>query len=344
MPGVAGLAEQKIRVASPVPDRWTGQDIAVPLFNGSEPAGFELDCGATLDGAEFLVRITGPAGAPLVAVSGGISANRFVSDEASNKGWWSALVAISGGIDLSKFRVLGFDFLPGDGTGIPAITTGDQARALAHALEFIGEPKLHAFVGSSYGGMVGLALAAEYPELLGRLCVISAAHRAHPMATAIRGIQRRILKFASARGCAEEGVALARQLAMTTYRTEDEFALRFASIPQGDSAGDPYDVCEYLISRGEDFAREMPVERLLLLSDSMDRHRVDPGRIATPTLVIGVESDRLVPLGDMRALVATLAGPAELVELQSTYGHDAFLLETKILAPLLHEFCEGETP
>lgn len=339
MPSVVRFTEQEIQEPASEPECWAGQDIAVPL-----PSGFKLDCGAVLDATKFMVRITGPAGAPLVAVSGGISANRIVVDDASNKGWWSAFVVPGGGIDLSKFRVLGFDFLPGSETEIPAMTTRDQARALAYALEFIGERNLHAFVGSSYGGMVGLELAAEYPELLERLCVISAAHRAHPMATAIRGIQRRILKLASAQGCPEEGVALARQLAMTTYRTADEFALRFASDPKGDSAGDAYDVCEYLISQGEAFARKMPVERLLLLSDSMDRHRVDPARITIPTLVIGVTSDRLVPLGDMRVLAAALAGPAELVELQSTFGHDAFLLETGTLAPLLSNFCEGETP
>ncbi len=339
MPSVARFTEPEIQGPAPEPEYWAGEDITVPL-----PREFKLDCGAVLDAAELLIRIIGPAGAPLVAVSGGISANRFVSDDASNKGWWSVFVAPGGGIDLSKFRVLGFDFLPGGETEIPAMTTRDQSRALAHALAFIGERKLHAFVGSSYGGMVGLALAAEYPQLLGRLCVISAAHRAHPMATAIRGIQRRILKLAIAEGCPEEGVALARQLAMTTYRTADEFAGRFASVPQGPAAGDAYDVCEYLISRGEAFARKMPVERLLLLSDSMDRHRVDAARITIPTLVIGVTSDRLVPLGDMRALAAALAGPAELVEMDSSFGHDAFLLETGTLAPLLREFCEGETP
>lgn len=335
MPVVAQLIEEEI----PEAECSEGRDISVPL-----PAGFELDCGARLDDAELLIRIAGRAGAPLVAVSGGISANRFVADDAEGSGWWSAFVAPGGSIDLSQYRVLGFDLLSGEEAQVPAITTRDQARALAHALDFVAERKLHGFVGSSFGGMVGLALAAEYPELLERLCVISAAHRAHPMATAIRGIQRRILKLAQAQDCPEEGVALARQLAMTTYRTADEFQQRFASVPKGNSAGDAYDVCEYLISRGEAFAGKMPIERLLLLSDSMDRHRVDPGQITTPTLLIGATSDRLVPLDDMRALAATLAGPAELVELQSTFGHDAFLLETESIAPLLVNFCQGETP
>lgn len=317
------------------------QDITLPL-----PADFRLDCGAVLKSAAFLIRIAGPAGAPLIAVSGGISGSRFVSDHTAGtgpaKGWWSAFVAPGAAIDLAKFRVLGFEFLDGGEDGVPAITTHDQARALAYALGEIGEGKLYAFVGSSFGGMIGLAFAAAHSALLDRLCVISAAHRAHPMATAIRGVQRRILKFASDRGCAEEGVALARQLAMTTYRTESEFAERFASVPQGNSAGDPYDVCEYLIARGQAFANRMPAQRLLLLSDSMDRHRVDPGRITTPSLLIGATSDRLVPLSDMRALAATLAGPAELVELESIFGHDAFLLETEALAPLLSRFCQGE--
>ena len=335
MPGVAQLVKKE----TTDPEYRTGQDIAVPL-----PRGFELDCGVRLGDATLNIRIAGPAGAPLIAVSGGISANRFVSDTSDGSGWWSDIVGPGRGIDLSRSRVLGFDVLPTDGSDVSAITTRDQARALAHALRETGEGKFRAFVGSSYGGMIGLAFAAEFPDLLEKLCVISAAHRAHPMATAIRGIQRRILKLAQAKGCAEEGVALARQLAMTTYRTADEFQARFASVPKGSSAGDAYDVCEYLIARGEAFAGDMPIERLLLLSDSMDRHRVDPGRITTPTLLVAATSDRLVPLDDMRALATTLAGPARLVELESTFGHDAFLLETAFLNPLLSEFCEGDTP
>lgn len=332
-----------VRIAEASPEGECSRDITLRL-----PRGFTLDCGVVLEGAEFLIRLTGPANAPLIAVSGGISANRFVAGSASHTGWWSAFVAPGAAIDLSKYRVLGFEFLTGGETEIAAITTQDQARALAYALGElggeIGETRLHGFIGASFGGMIGLAFAADYPQLLDRLCVISAAHRAHPMATAIRGIQRRILKFASAQGRPEEGVALARQLAMTTYRTETEFAGRFASLPKGDAAGDPYDVCEYLIARGEDFAGKMPIERLLLLSDAMDRHRVDPGQITTPTLVIGVTGDRLVPVGDMRALADTLGGPAQFVELNSSFGHDAFLLETETLSPLLSNFCEGETP
>ena len=61
--------------------------------------------------------------------------------------------------------------------------------------------------------MVGLAFAELYPDWAEQLIVVSAAHRAHPQATAWRGIQRRILQFAVAAGRPEEGVALARELA-----------------------------------------------------------------------------------------------------------------------------------
>ena len=69
------------------------------------------------------------------------------------------------------------------------------------------------------------------------------------------------------------------------------------------------------------------------LSESIDLHRVDAGRIFAPVTAIAVREDQLVPLGDMRAMVARLPN-AELHEISSVYGHDAFLKENRRLAPI----------
>ena len=62
---------------------------------------------------------------------------------------------------------------------------------------------------------------------------------------------------------------------------------------------------------------------------------MDATRIHTPTTLIAVREDQLVPLGDMRALSARLSGRRRLVEIGSIFGHDAFLKEDVALTPII---------
>ena len=95
----------------------------------------------------------------------------------------------------------------------------------------------------------------------------------------------------------------------------------------------------YLRARGQAFLSVMSPRRFLSLSASIDRHRVHPERIASPTLLIGAESDQLVFAEQLRALNAGLAEPKELHLLDSLFGHDMFLKEAerigRIVAPFL---------
>ena len=66
------------------------------------------------------------------------------------------------------------------------------------------------------------------------------------------------------------------------------------------------------------------------MSESIDLHRVDASSIRVPTVAVAVREDQLVPLEDMRALVARLP-QAQLIEISSLHGHDAFLKESGLL-------------
>ncbi|NOX83183.1 MAG: homoserine O-succinyltransferase [Alphaproteobacteria bacterium] len=300
------------------------------------PSDFVLDSGETLSRAELRLRLYGALEKPVIAVAGGVSASRIVADAEGEKGWWRDIVVRGGAIDLDRFCVLGFDFLPADNDTARAISTADQARALAAALTSLKIEKLFAFAGASYGGMVALAFAAVYPARVNHLCIVSAADKPHPAATALRGVQRRIIDFAQRVGEPEEGVRLARQLAMISYRTPAEFEARFNYRP-GANVGDPHEVCDYLIARGR--AYPMSAERYLTLSDSVDRHCVDPTTIHADSLLIAVTSDQLAPVGDMRRLARALQ-TATLCEINSLYGHDAFLKEAAIIGPFIKSFLE----
>lgn len=306
-------------------DEAPGRDVRAVI-----PEQFRLESGERLAAGEVAGRLHGPDAGPLVVVAGGISSGRFAAR------WWSWAVRTGGPVDLDRARVLAFDLLPGKDEPGVTITTTDQARLLALLLDTLDEPVADAFVGASYGGCVGLAFAAAFPGRIGQLVAISAAHRPHPAATAWRGVQRRLLAFARDAGREAEGVALARELAMITYRTPEEFALRFASTPPG-KAGEAYPVCDYLIARGADYAEVTSAARWTSLSDSLDRHAVEPEAIRCPLTVIGFTSDRLTPIEDSRELARRAPNLRRFVEAPSIFGHDAFLKERDLVGRALHD-------
>lgn len=299
---------------------------------------FFLASGETLEDNVLRLRLHGREGAPVIIAAGGISAGRKVADAGVDTGWWRDIVRAGGAIDLDTHQAVGFDFLPGGETVVKTITPADQARALKIALDAIGVARIEAFAGASYGGFIGLAFASLYPDCIEKLAVISASARPDPMTTALRGVQRRIIAFASECGRPEDGVALARQLAMTTYRTADEFRERFEAKPQGPSAGDNFDVCDYLTSRGRAYARAMPAARYLTLSDSLDRAHVDPKSILASSFFVAASSDRLVPARDTEETARAISGRAAYHQIESLVGHDAFLCEPEKFSGALKAF------
>jgi homoserine O-acetyltransferase len=281
----------------------------------------------------------GAAGAPTVIVQGGISADRDVcaTRPGAAPGWWQDQVGPGAAIDLARCRVLAIDWLDRSdlGADATAVAASDQADALAALLDALAIPRVAAFVGASYGAMVGLSFATRHAHRLDRLVAISGAHRAHPLATALRAIQRDVVRLGLAHGAAREATGLARALAMTTYRGADEFAERFAAAPTWRDGRFRFPVEDYLDAAGAKFAERFAPQRFLALSESIDLHRVDPCELRTPTTLVAVTSDRLVPLADLRELAA--ASGARLVEIDSKYGHDAFLKEVDAVGAALRE-------
>jgi homoserine O-acetyltransferase len=281
----------------------------------------------------------GAPDAPTLIVQGGISADRDVTalDGHAAPGWWQALVGSGAAIDLERWRVLAIDWLTPDELGAGSVSSEDQADALAALLQALDIPQAHAFIGSSYGAMVALAFAARHPRCVGRLVLLAGAHRPHPLSTAQRSVQRGIVRLGQASGQVDEALALARQLAITTYRGSGEFGRRFAGGPEWRDDRFHFPVEDYLAHQGRRFVERFDADRFLALSESIDLHDVKPEQIPTPATLIGFPSDRLVPLADLCELQHRLHGPATLEVIESPYGHDAFLKEPEQLAPLLRE-------
>lgn len=334
----AGTRQGPARVSAPPRDLTVREGILefpgdIPLYHGGHLSGMRLAW-----------RVVGPANAPVVCALGGISAHRrvCVTDD-PRESWWGQIAGRERALDAGRFRVLSFDYLGGNGEStapepgatFPNVSSYDQAEALVGLLNHLGIKSLRAIAGGSYGGMVALAFGERYPERVSQLLVIGAADRAHPMSTAWRTVQRRIVRFATECGKPQEGLRLARALAMSTYRSSEEFAARFSGVPAQSEDGFVFPVENYLFSRGADYAARYRPESFLCLSESIDLHRVDASRIFVPTAAIAVREDQLVPLGDIRSMVARLPA-GRLHEISSVYGHDAFLKESEQLRPIFN--------
>ncbi|MDX2262087.1 MAG: homoserine O-succinyltransferase [Gemmatimonadales bacterium] len=280
------------------------------------------------------VEVQGAPDAPVLVVLGGISASAHVAAHADDPtpGWWEAIVGPGRVIDPARYRIVSIDWLTVPGHPVDA---RDQANALTVALDRLGIASVEAIIGASYGGMVALAFATLFPARVGQLVVLSAAHESHPMATALRTIQRGVVRLGIKSGRAHEAIALARALGIASYRTAEEFAERFAAAPVRTATGYRFPVEEYLEHGGTRFAIRCEAERYLALSESIDLHRIDPAEITTPITLLAVEGDQLVPVWQVHELFGRLGGPGRVVEITSRYGHDAFLKEVEAVSELL---------
>jgi homoserine O-acetyltransferase len=312
---------------------------------------FALHYGDSLPDAKMAFRLVGNEQGPVVAVLGGISAHRAVTG-APGEGWWPEMVGPGLGVDTTQYRVLGIDYFGGFGNSstpvsggrFPPISSYDQARALSLIVRHLGLQSLRAILGASYGGMVALCFAERYADLVQHIVVLSGADKAQVLSTAWRSVQRQIVREAIARGDGAAGLKLARALAMATYRSNVEFSLRFGGAPTRSTDRFRFPIEEYLFARGDDYVQKYRAESFLVLSESIDLHQMDATQVHTPATLIAVREDQLVPFSDMQALSARLNGPRQLIEINSMFGHDAFLKEGAALTPIIkHALAEQQT-
>lgn len=325
--GVAMNVATTIRTVSPARVRSAGclwHDLQF-MYGASEPVTIRYE-------------IAGPKGAPLLIVAGGISACAHVlsSDDSSSPGWWECQAPT-----LGNWRCLAIDWIGADSAHDRPIHPADQASALLALLDHLGISEVHAFIGASYGAMVGMHFAAAAPSRCGSLLAISAAHRPHPFIAAQRALQRQAVELGERCGDSHAGVALARKIAMLAYRTPAEFRERFADPPAVMGHRVTSSAEAYLDAQGERHARRMGPVAYRRLSESIDLHAIEPRDITIPATFAAALDDQLIPAADIQALAAA-APHGRFVPLATRFGHDSFLKEERLVSALLNDFL-GET-
>ncbi|WP_068991581.1 alpha/beta fold hydrolase [Kangiella sediminilitoris] len=316
-------------------------------------------------GVNIEYSLYGDPGLPVTVVLGGISASREVTqdgnllvDKKSRKhGWWQELVGKGKAVNTEQTCVLSFNYIPqlsvntSLGHNQFCLTPTDQAVILKALLANLNLNSPITFVGSSYGGMVGLSFAELFPNSIEQLVCISASDRSTHTARGLRKIQKSLLEIASDEKQARDALSLARQLSILFYRTEEIFKVQFDDPVPHDSKGQiigfEQTIFSYLNHQGGKFAKSFSIDDYSALLDSIDSHSVNASQIQCECHFIAVPSDRLVSFDSMRRLAHNVKGLSQFYRLDSIYGHDAFLKEfrslTKLLKKILGENDEPST-
>ncbi|PYY35256.1 homoserine O-acetyltransferase [Curtobacterium sp. MCJR17_055] len=287
-------------------------------------------------------------------------------------GWWGDVVGPGRAIDTDRFFVVAPNMLGGCqgttgpsslapdgvewGSRFPFVTARDQVATQLRLADRLGIDRFAAVVGGSMGGMHALELAVTAPERVARLAVLATTAQTTADQIAANSLQRAAIQMdpgfaggdhhdAEPGEGPHRGLALARRMAMMTYRASDELNGRFARTWQSDVSplGDDgrFSVESYLDFHGNKFTRRFDAASYVALTHAMDSHDVGAGRggvaaalarVTARTLVVGVSSDRLFPVEDQHRIAAgvpdTLDGDRAAV-ITSEFGHDGFLIESE---------------
>ena len=286
--------------------------------------------------------VTGELSLPIIIVLGGLSANHIVTTN-QQQGWWDDVVGSGKTIDTDKFCVISLDYYTGVASNKDnkhtLVSSYDQARLVQQLLCQLNISDVYAIIGSSYGGMVALAFAELFPHLLGKLICICATHRSSIKSIALREIQRDIVNLARENNCSKKGLALARSIAMIGYRGEQELEQRFSHTVALVDGCAHFEVSRYLKHHGQKFAKHFCIDKFINLSRSIDLHHVDASKIQAETLLVPIHSDQMVPAELVNELHNKIKN-CRIHSIDSKFGHDAFLIETQLIAKAIKPFIQ----
>ncbi len=260
--------------------------------------------------------------------------------------WWSGIIGPGKSIDPAKDFVICANFLgscygstgPAD-LGFPEITIRDIARSQLEFLLELGIRDVQLAIGGSMGAMVLLELALldhqfGCPINIERIAAIAtgADHSGWRLAfsSTIRRTIERFAKVDPVNGF-DEGMKLARQFAMISYRSSQEFDERFGRSTNSDL----FEVESYLIHQGDKIAARFSPHAYSTLTRAMELYDLRADRdedlsvvlkaLDIPALFVGISSDILYAESEIKAL-ASSAPHGTYQTLDAPYGHDSFLV------------------
>lgn len=241
-----------------------------------------------------------------------------------------------------------------------------MVQAQKHLIDHLGIEKLLSVIGGSMGGMQALQWMVSYPNRIKSAIPIATTLKHTPQQIAFNEVGRQAImadpewkngNYYNASPPAK-GLALARMIGHITYMSDTSMTEKFGRKTRPGKEpfkfSPDYEVEGYLHYRGDNFVKRFDANSYLYITKAIDNFNLLNGHglnnvfknLKAKVLVLSFKSDWLYPTYQSQEIVKAckLAGvEASYCEITSTYGHDAFLLETVQEAELIGGFLKAAT-
>lgn len=230
----------------------------------------------------------------------------------------------------------------------PLLTVKDLVKAHQWLAEYLGLSRIPLLIGGSLGGQQVLEWAIQQPRFIQQLAVVACNAWHSPWGVAFNETQRMAIEadqtwLESQPNAGLEGMRTARAMALLSYRHYRTY--HYSQEEPDNGTTDHFRAASYQQYQGTKLAKRFNAFSYWYLSKAMDTHNVGRGRqsveaalaqIQARSLIMGIQSDMLFPIQE-QAYLARLIRDAEVVGLDSAYGHDGFLLETTQLGDAIRQ-------
>jgi len=249
------------------------------------------------------------------------------------------------------------------GAGFPVVTIPDMVRLQQQLIRRLGIRRLLSLSGGSMGGMQALQWAVAHPEMVASAIPIASTHRHSAQQIAFNEVGRMAVmsdpdwKGGDYYGSSPpaRGLSVARMIGHITYMSDlsmrEKFGRRQRPKEEISNGFDvDFEVENYLRYRGGEFVSRFDANSYLYITKAMDNFDLTAGygslsaalgRTRARFLVVSFTSDWLYPSYQSQEIVRALRGhnlDVAYCEIESNYGHDAFLVEVGEQTELVKHF------
>jgi homoserine O-acetyltransferase len=239
------------------------------------------------------------------------------------------------------------------GLDFPLVTVKDMVAAQSYLVKSLGIKKLVSVAGGSMGGMQVLQWTISFPEMVATAISIATSARHSPQQIAFNEVGRQAIMAdpdwndgnCYGKSAPRRGLSVARMIGHITYMSDVSMGEKFGrrvKEEHGDKKFSPdFEVEGYLQYRGDNFVKRFDANSYLYITKAIDRfdlangeglEKVFKAAANVKFLVIAFKSDWLYPAYQSKEIVRACKQAqvdVSYCELNSTYGHDAFLLEVE---------------